>query len=176
MPPRLIDIMTPWHDLYMLFGTASATLIGLLFVAASVGSRFYNADRHPAMRSFLSPSVVHFTCVLAASLIAVSPIRSWGLIGLLIGSNGLFGIIYTLAVVHRMVRHGLAASIDLEDRIWYAAMPVVAYVIMTAAGVTLFCRTEAGCEVQAVAMGLLLLTGIRNAWDITVWTVVQGPD
>jgi hypothetical protein len=37
----LTDAARPWHDWYMLIGTASATLVGLMFVAASVGSRLY---------------------------------------------------------------------------------------------------------------------------------------
>ena len=36
--PQLVDALRPWHDFYTLVGTGSATLIGLLFVAASVGT------------------------------------------------------------------------------------------------------------------------------------------
>jgi hypothetical protein len=175
MPP-LHDVMTAWHDLFMLFGTASATLIGLLFVAASVGSNFYTEEKHSALRSFLSPSVVHFTCVLAACLIAVCPLRSWTVLGLLICGDGLFGFVYAVLVLRRMVRHGFAATIDLEDRVWYAALPAVAYTVLSVAGVTLLVRTEFGCDVLAVALGLLLLIGIRNAWDMTVFTVVRRPN
>jgi hypothetical protein len=175
MPP-LRDVMTAWHDLFMLFGAASATLIGLLFVAASVGSNFYTEAKHNALRSFLSPSVVHFACVLAACLIAVCPLRSWMLFGLLIGGDGLFGFVYAVLVLRRMVHHGYTATIDLEDRVWYAALPAIAYVILTMAGATLFSQAEAGCDMLAAALGLLLLVGIRNAWDMTVFTVIRRPD
>jgi hypothetical protein len=87
----IIEVVKPWHDLYMLIGTASATLVGLLFVAASVGSGFYTSDKRPALRAFLSPSLVHFTSVLTASLIAIAPMRSWTLLGLLVSGDGLFG-------------------------------------------------------------------------------------
>jgi hypothetical protein len=169
------DYAREWHDAYMLFGTASATMIGLLFVAASVGSSFFNQDRHPALRAFLSPSLVHLTCVLAACLIAISPLRSW-LLGDLITADGLFGVLYAGLVWRRMVRHGFSATIDLEDRVWYAVLPAVGYTVMTAAGITLALQLALGCGVLAVAMGLLVLVGIRNAWDMTVWTVVRRPD
>lgn len=172
----LLDAMQPWHDLYMLFGTASATLIGLLFVAASVSSGVFDQTKHAALRSFLSPTVVHFASVLVACLIAVCPLRSWHMLGLLIGGDGVFGLAYALAVLHRMIRHGLTARIDLEDRMWYAILPAVDYAIMAAAGLTFFLWSELGCDVLAVAMGLLLLAGLRNAWDITVWTVMQRPN
>jgi hypothetical protein len=114
--------------------------------------------------------------VLVASLIAVSPLRSWTLLGILIGGSGLFGVAYASIVWRQMVRHGYSATIDLEDRIYYAALPAVAYAMMTAAGITFLCQTEFACEMLAVAMGVLLLVGIRNAWDITVWSVVQRPN
>ena len=36
LPPT--DALSHWHEFYMLGGTASATMVGLLFVAASVGA------------------------------------------------------------------------------------------------------------------------------------------
>lgn len=173
---QLPDVMRDWHDLFMLFGTASATLIGLLFVAASVGSSFYTAEKHLALRLFLSPTVVHFTCVLAAGLIGIAPHRNWSLFGVLIGGDGLFGVVYAGIVWQRMVRHGFSASIDLEDRLYYAALPAAGYAVMTAAGITLLMRMTAGFDILAMAMGLLLLVGIRNAWDMTIFTVVRRPD
>lgn len=172
----LPDVVRDWHDLLMLFGTASATLIGLLFVAASVGSGAYSADKRPALRSFLSPTVVHFACVLVGCLVALAPLRSWGLFGALIGGDGLFGVAYAATVWRCMVHHGLSTRIDLEDRTCYAVPPAVGYAVMAAAGVTLLLGMASGCGVLAVAMGLLLLVGIRNAWDITVWTVARRPE
>ena len=174
MPLR--DIMTAWHDLFMLFGTASATLVGLLFVATSVGSSYFNETKRPALRSFFSPSVVHFGSVLAACLIALTPLRSQVVFGLLIGGDGLFGLIYAITVLTRMVHHGFTATIDWEDRAWYAALPAIAYAVMMAAGFMLRSEPEAGCDILATAMGMLMLIGVRNAWDITIWTVMRRSD
>jgi hypothetical protein len=129
----LADAVSPWHDFYMLVGTASATLVGLLFVAVSVG--FHTRDKHPALRAFVSPSVVHFTSVLVACLIAIAPIRDWMILGPMVGGEGLFGVVYAGLVWRSMVRHGFTASIDLEDRVWYAALPAVGYAILAGAGV-----------------------------------------
>ena len=169
----LAGAVSPWHDFYMLVGTASATLVGLLFVAASVGSGVYTKDKHPALRLFLSPSVFHFTSVLAACLIAIAPIRDWMLLGLLIGGEGLFGIAYAGLVWRKMVRHGFTATINLEDRIWYAPLPAVGYAIMAASGAALLLQRPDSCGWIALAMGVLLLVGIRNAWDMTLWTVTR---
>ena len=50
-----------WHDFYVLIGTAGATLLGLLFVAVSLGAGFLTEERQSATRTFMSPVVVHFT-------------------------------------------------------------------------------------------------------------------
>ena len=162
-----------WHDFYILVGTAAATLVGLMFVAASVGSGFYTKDKHPALRLFLSPTVVHFTCVLVACLVAMAPIRIWMLFGLLVGGEGLFGIVYASLVWRRMVTHGYTATIDLEDRLWYAALPAIGHAVLVAAGIAFVVQRDAGCGLLAIAMGLLLLIGIRNAWDMTLFTVTR---
>jgi hypothetical protein len=170
----LTDALRNWHDLFMLFGSASTTMIGLLFVAASVSSGVFNQAKQGALRAFLSPSVVHFSCVLTASLLAISPLSSWMLMGVLIGCTGLFGVLYAGFVCWRMVQNGY--RVDLEDRAYYAALPVVGHVIMVAAGLTFLAQIPSGCAVLAIAMGLLMVVSIRNAWDITTWSVIQRPD
>ena len=73
----------------------------------------------------------------------------------------------------RMVRGRLTNSIDLDDRIWYAVLPAVGYVFETASGVVLALRVDLGCEALALSMGMLLVAGIHNAWDITVWSMTR---
>jgi hypothetical protein len=173
MPP-LSDAISPWHDFYIMLGTASATLIGLLFVAASVGSGVFTLERPHAMRVFLSPSVVHFTSVLTTCLIAISPIRGRAPLILLLGIVALFGLGYCLYVWRNMIRSGLSASLDLADRTCYAALPAVGYLCLIAAAIMLESRTDMGCALLPLATCGLLLIGIRNAWDITSWTVMKS--
>lgn len=171
--PSLADSLAPWHDLYVVTGTAAATLVGLLFVAASVGSGVFTEERRPAFRAFVSPSVVHFSSVLAASLVTIAPVRRWSILAALVSALGLFGIAYCGIVGRAMVRYGLAANIDLEDRIWYAGLPAIAYATLAAASLPLFSENPTGLTVLACGMGLLLLAGIRNAWDITSWAITR---
>ena len=61
----------------------------------------------------------------------------------------------------------------MEDRTWYIALPIVGYGCLTASGAALALRLDQGCAALAVSMGLLLATGIHNAWDITVWSMAR---
>jgi hypothetical protein len=122
---------------------------------------------------FLSSSVVHFSGILAACLIVLAPIGSWLLFGVLILGCGMFGLAYYAIAWRDTVRTGLSASIAWDDKVWYAVLPVGGYLIEAASGVMVSMRSDLGCVVLAVSVGVLLLVGIHNAWDITVWTITR---
>lgn len=172
----LPEAIAPWHDFYALLGEASATMTGLLFVAASVGGGIFSQGRAGALRMFLSASVVQFGSILTASLIVLTPLRHWQLAGAMILVCGLFGLGYSAAAWRDTVRDGVSTRIDLEDRIWYAIAPAVGYVIEASAGMMLVLRQTMGWAALAVAMGTLMLVAIHNAWDITVWSVTRRKD
>ncbi len=88
-------------------------------------------------------------------------------------SARLVGIGYCGLVWRDAARDGLAAKIDLEDRTWYALLPVVTYLGEAAAGVLLGMQRAEGWTVLAVSLTLLLVAGIHNAWDITVWSITR---
>ena len=165
--------LTPWHDFAVLLGTAAATLIGLLFVAASVGTNVFTMERQSAVRVFLSPSVVHFCTILSATLITLAPIPTALTLGLLITASGLLGAIYVVLVWRMMIRDGYAKTLDLTDRLWYASAPALGYATLIAAGITLALNLAPACILYAAALALLLGAGIRNAWDITTWIILK---
>ena len=87
--------------------------------------------------------------------------------------GGLVGIAYCGLVWRDAMRDGLSAAIDMEDRVWYVVLPVAIYLCEVASGVMLAVGSAAGGVALAVALTLLLVVGIHNAWDITIWTVTR---
>jgi hypothetical protein len=169
----LTDALGPWHEFYTLVGTASATLVGLLFVAASVASGVFTADRRAPLRVFLSASVVNFSTVLMACMVLLAPLRNWLMLGLSIVACASFGLLHSCLAWRDTVNDGLFAKIDLEDRTWYLIMPIIGYLSGTASGITLALHIPQGLEALALSMGMMLAVGIHNAWDITVWTITR---
>jgi hypothetical protein len=167
------EALAAWHDFFMLLGTAAGTLVGLLFVAATVSSGIFTLDRRAPLRVFLSATVVHFSSVLAASLIMLLPVASWPWLGAIVLVCGLAGLGYSSLALHDSIRDGLITNIDWEDRTWYGVLPVIAYLAEVGAGALLASGAAGGCTVLAACMGLLLMVGIHNAWDITVWTITR---
>jgi hypothetical protein len=119
----LPQALAPWHSFYTLLGAASATMTGLLFVAASVALGIFSQDRRGPLRLFLSASVVQFSSILVGCLIVLAPVQDWELLGGLILTCGMFGVAYSATAWRDTVRDGLGAKIDLEDRFWYASSP-----------------------------------------------------
>jgi hypothetical protein len=167
----LVVNLKQWHDFYALIGTASATLVGLIFIADSIGAGVFTREHQVGIRSFLSPTVVHFSSVLIICLLATVPTENWSLLGVFLTVVGLIGLSYSAWIWRRMTKHGLTASIDVADRLWYAFWPIAGYLLVAISGAGLELHALRGLDVLAIALILLLLTGIRNAWDMTIWII-----
>jgi hypothetical protein len=166
------ELFHDWHDFYVLVGTASATLVGLMFVAASIGASVFNADKQSAMSAFIGSTVVHFSSVLFICILAAIPAHTWATFGSLIAAAGVAGLIYSGRIwVQIFIRRSFA--VDMMDRLFYGVAPVLGYLLVTIAGVMLLMRSAAGPEVVAAALITLLLAGIHNAWDMMSWMVMR---
>ena len=171
--PLLADALGQWHDFYTLLGAASATLVGLLFVAATVGAGVFTGAQRGASRMFLSASVIHFSSLLIACLVVLAPVQTWVSLGMMIAACGSFGLAYYGLAWRDTVRDGLSKKIDWDDRIWYGVLPVICYMFETASGAALVLRSPLGCMALALSLVLLLVIGIHNAWDITLWSITR---
>ena len=98
-----------WHDFFMLTGTAAATLIGLVFVAVSLGGNTGRASMR-VMQTFVSPIVKHFGYVLLFAAIVLVPTQRPLTLALAIFIVALFALIEALAVLRGLVAHHRAGS------------------------------------------------------------------
>ena len=174
MLESLAELLRDWHDFYTLIGTASATLVGLMFVAASIAVGAVARERQAGARTFVTPTVIHFGATLVICVILSAPWRSWMPLGVLLLAVGCIGLGYSCWVWLEMARRGLRTTVDGSDRIWYALSPIAGYLLVTAAAVEMLRRSPLSLEMLGVALVLLLLAGIRNAWDITLWFVLRS--
>jgi hypothetical protein len=168
------ELLHEWHDFYVLLGTASATLVGLMFIATSIGATVFNEESRAALAAFITPTVVHFGAVLFACLVVTIPTHSWHSLGAVLGAGGLAGTVHSgRLLVLLIIRQRF--NVDLEDRLFYVLIPLVAYVVALTAAVLLFEQSAIGAELIAVALLILLLAGLRNAWDMMVWIMIKVP-
>jgi hypothetical protein len=174
MPGSLAELLHDWHDFYVLIGTASATLVGLMFVAASIGSTIFNEEHRAPMRAFITPTVVHFVSVLFTSLLVTIPTHGWHSLGGLLGAEGLAGSIYCGSILVQIIlQHRF--NVDLSDRVFYALIPVLGYLLLLVSAVLFFMQSAASANLIAAALLTLLVAGVRNAWDMMVWIMIRAP-
>jgi len=175
MASSLAEILRDWRDFYMLAGAASATLVGLMFVATSIGASVFDEKHIGPLRAFITPTVVHFASILFASLLLTAPIHSPLSLACFLGLGGLAGLAYCGRVL-ALVFKGFSASLDWEDRAFYAIIPGLGYaLLLVAAATTVAGEPNGGAIFIAVALAILLAAGLRNAWDMMVWLSVHAP-
>jgi hypothetical protein len=68
-----------------------------------------------------------------------------------------------------MIHHGFMGTIDAIDRFWYAQLPIVSYLMIVATGAGLYRRLVMSLDMLAFALIALLLIGLRNSWNMTLW-------
>ena len=174
MPASPAELLHEWHDFYILLGTASATLVGLMFVAVSIGTSVFNEEHRAPMRAFITPTVMHFAAVLFACVVVTIPTHSWWTLGGLLATGGLAGVIYCGSILADIIiRHRF--NVDLSDRLFYALLPLLGYLLALISAVLLFMQSAVSANLIAAALLTLLFAGLRNAWDMMVWIVIRAP-
>jgi hypothetical protein len=168
------DLVHAWHDFYLLVGTASATLVGLMFVAASIGAQVFTEKNRAGLRAFFSPTVVHFSAVLFVCILAAIPSHTPLTLAALLAMVGLAGLIYSARVwIALFVRRSF--DVDVVDRLFYALIPVVGYLLLLLSAGTLPVASGLALDLLAAALVTLVLAAIRNAWDMMIWIVIRTP-
>jgi hypothetical protein len=167
------DKLQSWHELYGVTAGIAATLMGLVFVVISLGSRALRSEAGAQItRALHTPIVVFFVTIIVVSILMLMPDTAPNALGALLGTVSVGGLIYLIASgSYRIWREH---DLGVDDLIWYVLLPYVSYAALGAAAVMIWKAAPFGPHVEAGAMLLLLLIGIRNAWDLVVYSVQRG--
>jgi hypothetical protein len=68
------------------------------------------------------------------------------------------------------------SQLDLLDWCWYVALPFLSYLSIVANAIVLGVYAKVGLALLAGTAILLLVIGIRNAWDLVLWMAQQTKD
>jgi hypothetical protein len=166
--------LTAWENFYVIVGSSAGALTGLTFVAVTLVAGLQQQRAGGAIAAFTAPTVVQFGAVLLVSAILSAPWPALSPLALLLGLSGLAGVLYTALVVRRLRRLDQNVyELVPEDWLWYAACPLVAYTALLAAAILLPFGPGPALFATGGVLLLLLFVGIRNAWDIVTYIVVE---
>src|SRR5215472_16243854 len=182
MSPQLSAVLplSGWENFYVIVGSSAAALTGLTFIVITI-----SADRNPSsgdsarrifgLRAFISPTVVHFSAALWLSALLNVPGQRAFSLALCLAVTGLAGLAYCNRVIYWMVRTFTGSEYIpfVEDWIWNAVLPVLAYMgLFVVAWPLPGHPVPSLCVVGAIAL-LLLFIGIHNAWDVVAWVTTE---
>ena len=148
--------------------TAGATLIGLLFVAVTLGAGLSTPQGLDATRAFLTPTLIRFGGVLFECMAVLPPWPSAWPVGIILGLFGLIGLVYQIHVILKQ-RKVVFVSPDWLDWTLLAVLPVLGNASLMAGAAGLIAEKPFAPFAIAGAIALLLLAGIYGAWDLTLW-------
>jgi hypothetical protein len=167
-PASFVAAMSRWHDFYMLTGGAAATLMGLLFVALSFGIGLEVQKRTDGINTFVTPTVVHFVEVLVIAAASVSPLPPT-FVALLLGGLVVANTLPGVRRVGRLRSYHAEEPFDWRDWVWYLLLPVAGHLVLLAAAIGMWQADERALLAMAGALVLLLVAGVRNAWDLVLY-------
>jgi hypothetical protein len=181
MPIEVHELLGRWESFYVILGSSGAALTGLQFVAVTLIAELRrrrhtsSGDTANAIGAFGTPTIVHFCAVLLISAILSTPWRSLGSVRIALLLVGVGGAGYTgLAAVRARRQTGYQPV--LEDWIWHAVVPAVAYGTLVAGAALMLGRPENALFLAAATTVLLVFAGIHNAWDTVTYVTVAPVD
>ena len=134
-----------WHDFYLLAGTASATLVGLLFVGLSLHLR-----------------IVVSTVIPEGAFAAGSQLIGAGIVSLIVAAPSLVGAVRSREWTFEMSpMQRLRVTLRL-------GLSGVSYVAIIVAGALLVASLTAAFTLLLITTLILLVVSLRNTWDLLV--------
>ncbi|HUO23932.1 MAG TPA: hypothetical protein VMU59_15565 [Caulobacteraceae bacterium] len=158
-----------WDNFYLLIGGAAGSLIGLLFIVATL---FSGRDRTRMLRAaavYTTPTVFNLSVVLVLSAMALAPGLKSGFVGAALAAAGLIGLAHGVTVIWRFRWLNANEKPHWSDAWCYCAGPVAAHVGLLSCAALAWFDAHAAPLALAVVLMIMLLLAIRNAWDLVTW-------
>ncbi|MFZ2096831.1 MAG: hypothetical protein WAV05_09355 [Anaerolineales bacterium] len=154
-----------WHDFYILIGTASATLVGLLFVSLSLNANVIARKTNADLRALAEQTFASFLFVLLFATFFLIPHQ--GQLGLGLPLLGVGGLGLGSTISHFFKTH------HTHPRLWRRPnitsrfiIPILCYLVLITIAVSILFKQTGGLYWLVPVMILLLIFASLNAWDL----------
>ena len=157
-----------WHDLFIVSGTAGATLLGLLFVALSLNADLILSGERSHLKNVAAQSFQNYMAILLVSFLMLMPTTPARPLGF-----GLMAIAVANAAfaTYRLFKVARAPDVHLGRgrRVRLLLPSAFGYLCLLLGGLDLFQGpTGETISLVAAAMMLLLVSATAMAWDLLV--------
>ena len=170
----LIQQVHDWQGFYSLLGGASATLVGLMFVTVSIGSRIYNEAAEAKVRTFVTPTVNYFSLVLLLSASMNIPTQNTLFLTIEWALAGLVGVRYCLSHLSPLLGFKQEGIMKLRGWLWHLGLPMTATTAVLAAGLSFAFSPTLSLNLAALGIILLVVVGLQNSWNTTLILIARS--
>ena len=128
------QFMDSWRDFYVLAGTASVTLAGLLFIALALHLEQMVEPSHEHLLALSRAMLMSCIVVLCGSLMQLAPAFSRRISGFMLVAIGIAGTVFTLKIMANVKHHeeGGFSKRKMRRRTF---LPLMGYFFMIGSGV-----------------------------------------
>jgi hypothetical protein len=166
------ELLSAWESFYVIVGSSAAALTGLQFVVIALVADMPDVGGGDSVDAFGTPTVVHFCLCLFVSALLSAPWPSVTPVTGLLLACGIVGLLYTLIVLRRARRQKGYQPV-MEDWVWHAILPLIAYGTLIGAAVGVSFGPRKALFLVAGVTLVLIFIGIHNAWDAVAYMAMQ---
>jgi hypothetical protein len=172
------ETLRSWQTFYFTIGGASAALVGLMFVALSLGMHLINEQTRANVEHFASPSVFYVVTTFLIAGAMLVPTYVPVTLGLLLFAGSSLGLFRTVWYAKGLVRAAIEhQDFDLQEWLMQIIGPVSAYVLILLASLAFTLNQwPLGFIVLWIATLDLIVCGIANTWSMVLWIIYQNKD
>jgi hypothetical protein len=165
-------VFKEWDSFYVVIGSASAVLIGLIFVVISLMQDRSRSSVLAGSRLYMGPIVLGVSFVLLISAAAMTPGMNARIFAAITAAVALWGLVRGIMSLAGIAR--LKDKVHWTDLWFYGAIPALLYLVLGAVAVGFW--TAKGWAPYALAVMLTggILLAIRNEWDLITWIAPRG--
>ena len=163
------DMFEGWHEFYLLAGSAAAVLIGLIFVVISLMQDRSRSSVLAGSKLYMGPIVLGVSFVLALSAAALTPgIGRCGFASIvaIVALWGLVRGVMSIVGIRKLLGDG---EVHWTDSWFYGAVPSALYLALGLVALAFWQGWWGGHYGVATLSVALLLSAIRNEWDLITW-------
>jgi hypothetical protein len=166
------SFLAGWDNFFVIAGSSAAALTGLTFIVITLSAQGGRVNPN-GLKIFITPTIVHFTVVLAFSALLSMPHHTALSVCVSLAGAGILGLIYVGTIASGIRRMSSTYVPVHEDWIWNVILPAIGYGTWLAAAVLIWYCARASLYALGAVLVLLMLIGIHNAWDIAVWNSIR---
>jgi hypothetical protein len=158
-----------WGEFYLLAGSAAAVLIGLIFVVISLMQDRPRSSVLAGSKLYMGPIVLGVSFVLVLSAGALTPGITRAEFAMVSGCVALWGFIrgvWSFLGIRRLLGGG---EVHWTDPWFYGVIPSAVYLALGVVAVAFWTDCPWAHYGIAAATLALLLSAIRNEWDLITW-------